>query len=245
MLKTLIVEDEAPARMELRYLLEAHSDVIEVVGEAQTAREARQLIDALPYDVVFLDIEMPGTSGLELAQAIRSMQPSIQVVLVTAHEEYAIRAFDAAVVDYLLKPISSERLNDTIRRLAKRQEHRPDDPSPGLETLSFVPCEVDGKTLPIALDDIVFIMAEREVIYVQTLQERLPTRFTLQDLADHLPDEQFFRSHRSFIANIHQVREIIPYFNGTYLLRMKDKTHSEVVVSRSNVKRLKDLFHLS
>lgn len=242
-MRALIVEDEYPARMELRYQLEAYRDQIEVVGEAQSAREALQLIAALEYDVVFLDIQMPGMSGTELAQAVRSLRPRTRVVFVTAHEEHALQAFELNAVDYLLKPISQDRFHETMRRLMGRPAAETAAP-PVENRLAFVACEVDGKTIPVAVDDIVFISAEREVIYLHTERERLPTRYTLQELADRLPPEHFFRTHRSFIANIRQVREIMPYFNGTYLLKMKDKNHSEVVVSRSNVKRLRELFNL-
>jgi DNA-binding LytR/AlgR family response regulator len=99
--------------------------------------------------------------------------------------------------------------------------------------------------VPVNVNDVVYVMAEHEIIYVCTHHERYPTRFTLQDLQDRLPADTFLRTHRSFIANMHQVKEIMPYFNGTYLLKMKDKSASEVVVSRSNVKKVKELFNIT
>ncbi|CAB1129750.1 Two component transcriptional regulator, LytTR family [Candidatus Hydrogenisulfobacillus filiaventi] len=246
MLKALIVEDEYPARMELRFQLEPYRHLLEVVGEAQSAREAEQLIAALDYDVIFLDVQMPGMSGIDLARRLKRERPDLKVVLVTAYERYAVQAFDAGVVDYLLKPVSAERLKDTISRLTGRGAgEAASRGEPAGPPLTFVPCESGDTTIPVAVDEIVFVTAEHETILVCTQSERLPTRFTLQELAERLPADRFFRTHRSFIANIRQVREIMPYFNGTYLLKMKDKAHSEVVVSRSNVKRLKELFNLA
>ncbi|MDA8193627.1 MAG: LytTR family DNA-binding domain-containing protein [Thermaerobacter sp.] len=241
MLKALIVEDESPARMELRYLLEPYKEELEVIGEAQSAREALALIQAIDYDVVFLDVEMPGVNGLELARRIRTQRSQTRIVFVSAYENYAIDAFAIDVVDYLLKPVSPERIAETMRRLTASLTagERKDDHS----GLQWVPCELNGHTVPIPVHDIVFIVAERETIYVSTAQDRFPTKFTLQELQERLPDP-FLRTHRSFIANMHQVKEIMPYFNGTYLLKMKDKPQSEVVVSRSNVRRVKEIFHI-
>ncbi|WP_028963666.1 LytR/AlgR family response regulator transcription factor [Sulfobacillus thermosulfidooxidans] len=243
MLKALIVEDEYPARQELRYLLEPYHEVIEIIGEAQTAREAISLINALDYDVVFLDIQMPGMSGMEIARLLKEQHPHLKIVFVSAHEHYAVAAFAIQVVDYLLKPVSNERIAETIRRLTQNDASEP--PKPVVEPLTWVPCESGGHTIPVNVHDIIFIMAEHEIIYIYTYHERYPTRFTLQELQERLPQETFLRTHRSFIANMHQVKEIMPYFNGTYLLKMKDKHGSEVVVSRSNVKKVKELFNIT
>ncbi|MHB1610917.1 MAG: LytR/AlgR family response regulator transcription factor [Sulfobacillus sp.] len=244
MLKALIVEDEYPARQELRYLLEPYQDQLEVIGEAQSVKEALRLIEAMDYDVVFLDVQMPGANGLELARQLKTLKPSLRVVFVSAHENYAVDAFAIQVVDYLLKPVSSDRMAETMRRLLAPEEGN-DKPKDAIPALAWVPCEVNGHTIPVAVGDIIYATAERDIIYICTVQDRYPTRFTLQELQERLPPETFLRTHRSFIANLHQVKEIMPYFNGTYLLKMKDKPQSEVVVSRSNVRRVKELFNIT
>lgn len=241
-LKALLVEDEAPARMELRYLLEPHKNSIQIVGEATNAAEARALLQAIDYDVVFLDISMPGESGMDLATELKEQQSAIKIVFISAHEEYAIHAFSVQAVDYLLKPVSAQRIADTVVRLSVGQEGTP-PPSP--MPLKWVPCEQNGRTVPIALEDIVYITAEQDNILVVTLDSsRMATHFTLGELESRLPDG-FIRTHRSFIAQMRHVREIMPYFNGAYLLKMKDKAQSEVMVSRTNVKRIKEVFHLN
>ncbi|PSR33248.1 MAG: DNA-binding response regulator, partial [Sulfobacillus thermosulfidooxidans] len=199
MLKALIVEDEYPARQELRFLLEPYQNVLEVIGEAQTAKEALSLIEALDYDVVFLDIQMPGMSGMELARILKDKRPQLSVVFISAHEQYAVDAFAVQVVDYLLKPVSSERIAETIRRLTDLDTATPKTTS---DVLTWVPCESGGHTIPVNTNDIIFIMAEHEIIYIYTYHDRYPTRFTLQELQERLPSETFLRTHRSFIANM-------------------------------------------
>lgn len=254
-LRALIVDDEYPARMELRYQLGQFSDV-EIIGEATNAREAMTLINALDYDVIFLDVQMPGMSGIELARSLKGRAVVPKVVFVTAYENYAVSAFEIPATDYLLKPIEAERLAETIQRLrdakgASAGEGRPeksgetDRPSgEARPQLSFLLCEKDEKQIPLPLNEIVYIFSEGYNVYVQTYSERLLTRHTLQELTERLPSSQFFRSHRSYLVNIYQVKEISPYFNGAYIMKLKDKEHSEVIVSRANVKRMKELFSL-
>ncbi|MCY0898167.1 MAG: LytTR family DNA-binding domain-containing protein [Firmicutes bacterium] len=241
-LKALIVEDEAPARMELRYLLEPHRDVIQIVGEAASVPEARTLLNAIDYDVVFLDVSMPGESGMDLGLELKATRPEIKIVFVSAYEEHALEAFLAYAVDYLLKPVSRARIDETVRRLTGGPElsARDDDHAP----LEWVPCEYNEQTIPIPVAEIVYIAAEKESIFVATKEGRLQTRFTMNELEARLPQD-FLRTHRSFIVNTRFVRAIMPHFNGTYLLKMKDKAQSEVLVSRANVKKVKEVFHLS
>lgn len=246
-LKALLVDDEPPARLELRYRLARYPE-IEIIGEAANAREAKHLIEALDYDVVFLDVEMPGLSGIELARELRTKKPSPRIVFVTAHEHYAVPAFALRATDYLLKPFDEERLAETVQRLLELQGEGPaPDPAPPESVkpaLSWVLAERDERSIPVPLADIVYIFSEGDAVYVQTSSERLLTRYTLQELTERLPGDFFFRCHRSFLVNIHQIKEIAPYFNGAYILKMKDKNHSEVSVSRANVRRLKELFSM-
>ncbi|MBS3975009.1 MAG: response regulator, partial [Actinobacteria bacterium] len=115
-LKALVVDDEAPARSELRYLLDEAGGV-EVIGEASNASEASQLIKAIPYDVVFLDIDMPGMSGTQLAEMLIQLDRPPSVIFVTAHSEHAVKAFEVSAVDYLVKPVELGRLKQALERL--------------------------------------------------------------------------------------------------------------------------------
>lgn len=240
-LKALIVEDEAPARMELRYLLEPHKSLIHVVGEAASAEEARTLIGAIDYDVIFLDVSMPGESGMDLAASLKGTERrGIKFVFISAYDHYALDAFSVEAVDYLLKPVSPDRMQETVRRLVGTSPTAEESPTP----LEWVPCDQGGHTMPVRVDQICYITAELDTIYVVTKDERKPTRFTLGELENRL-GPQFVRTHRSFIVHTHYVKEIMPHFNGTYLLKMKDRQESEVPVSRANVRRVKEIFHLT
>ncbi len=244
-LRVLIVDDEYPSRQQLRHALGKHPE-LEIIGEAASAREALKLVEAVEYDALFLDINMPGASGLELARAIREKGPNIKLVFVTAFEEYAVEAFGLRATDYLLKPINEERLTETVGRLVARAAGTTRAAFAGTHpALAWVAAEKGGTKVPVPVEEIVFITAEGYSVYVHTAQERLPTRFTLQELTDKLPLHTFFRCHRSYLVNIRQIREIIPYFNGTYLLRMKDKHHTEVPVSRARARELRHLFSLA
>src|SRR3954467_10776593 len=136
--RALLVDDEAPARSELRHLLGAYADV-EVGGEAATAREAVALAAAVRYDVVFLDIEMPGPSGLDLARVFRQQTAAPLLVFVTAYERYAVQAFAVEAFDYLLKPVDAERLARVVDRVAAARR-------PAAEPVEKVPVVSAGKT---------------------------------------------------------------------------------------------------
>jgi two-component system LytT family response regulator len=188
---------------------------------------------------------MPGMSGVDLVKHLRDRPICPKVVFVTAYENYAVPAFELRAVDYLLKPIIPDRLAETIQRLREagqpaavaatvQEEKKP--------ALAFLMAEKDEKQRPLPLNDIVYIFSEGYNVWVQTYAERFQARYTLQELTERLPADQFFRCHRSYLINLFQVKEISPYFNGAYILKMKDKDHSEVLVSRANVKRLKELF---
>ena len=169
-LKALLVDDEYPSRNELRFRLERYPE-IEVVGEAANAREALQLCSAMDYDVVFLDIQMPGMDGVELAQALRVGGKNPKVVFVTAYEEYAVNAFKVRATDYLLKPFDDARLDDTVQRLLEGRngrEARPEGKKPQ-PPLAWVPTEVNGTTVPVPVEDIVYIYSEKDYVFVRTL----------------------------------------------------------------------------
>lgn len=255
MLRALIVDDEPPARAELRYQLARHPDV-QVVGEASNAREAKQLMDALPYDVVFLDVQMPGLNGLELAEEVHNGRLGLPlVVFVTAYDQYAIPAFDLSAVDYLLKPVEAERLAETVDRLRVLKSGISEPMLPDENGASVSSAEpilgypqfvagIDGeKTIPIRLHDVLYFAADGDTVQVYVQNRRhYPVRATLNALQQTLPAQMFFRCHRSYLVNVHQVSEIVPFFNGTFVLKMQGRQQEEIPVSRSNGRRLRKIF---
>ncbi|ATW27018.1 LytR/AlgR family response regulator transcription factor [Candidatus Formimonas warabiya] len=258
-LKTLIVDDEYPARQELRYLLEQFPD-IEVVGEAAGATEALKLIQALEYDILFLDINLPGINGLELAASLLKLPRSPQVIFITAYDNYAVDAFDVNAVDYIMKPIAKQRLKKAIDKVhgkLKKEEEEPErkDPSGdkgnpesyaisgerGELMSSRIIAESGEKAILVDVKDIYFAYTEGEKVFVKTFGERMHTRFTLKELEIKLGKKNFFRAHRSFIVNLDKVKEILPFFKGTCLLVLEDKERSEIPVSRNQAKILRKI----
>lgn len=256
MLRALIVDDEAPARAELRFQLEAHPDVA-VIGEAARVSEALHLVGAVEYDVLFLDIAMPGTSGLELARTLHDGRLGAPfVVFITAHDEHALRAFGLSAVDYLLKPVSQERLAATLDRLrflsglslreASQPAPQPEPPIPASDEQGRSPRFLPGldgeKTVPIPLTEVAYLTAEDDTVFlIRTDGRRYQVRSTLRDLERLLPANLFIRCHRSYIVNLHEVQEIVPFFNGTYLMQVKG-AGDQIPVSRQKARQVKRLF---
>lgn len=255
-LKTLIVDDEYPARKELRYLLERY-DYVQVVGEATNTREALQLINAVDYSILFLDIDMPGGSGLELSKALKEQGRNPFIIFVTAHEEYALEAFGVDAVDYLLKPLDPRRLDRTMAKIMHLcQLETP--PTPGVPTprpkeeekdtleekrrpLGLIPVEHKGKTILVDEKNIVYLYASNDYTYIKTTKDKYLTRFTLKELEKRLNPQLFFRCHRSYLVNIKKTKEVIPLYNGTLILIVDDTEKSEVPVSRSQAKTIRKI----
>lgn len=249
-LKALIVDDEYPARQELRYLLNDFKN-IEIVGEAANAQEALALIQALDYHVLFLDVSMPGMTGLELGAAIQGLPKQPYVVFVTAYDEYAVQAFEVNAVDYILKPLEPGRLKKAIDKVMKlylesaapgeaQSTAKGKNDAPKIK-IDRIPAEKQGKTVLLAESDIFYAFTEQDYVYIKTYNDKLFTRFTLKELEARLNPQVFFRSHRCYLVNLHRVKEIVPFFNGTYNLVVEDKENSEVPVSRAQAKKLRKI----
>jgi len=254
-LKALIVDDEYPARQELRHML-SNFDNVEIVGEATNAQEALALVKALDYSVLFLDIEMPGMNGLELGEAIQDLPNKPYVIFVTAYDEYAVKAFEVNAVDYIVKPIEEERLKKAVDKVAAllKQENGVakgsggdgmqkgiDDEGGGQLKVDRLPAEKNGKTFLVNETDIFCAFTENDSVYIKTNDDKLYTRFTLKELQARLNPKIFFRTHRCYLVNMQKVKEIIPFFNGTYNLVLEDKDRSEVPVSRAQAKKLRKI----
>lgn len=246
-LKALIIDDEYPAREELRFMLSRFEN-IEIVGEATNATEALALIKALDYQILFLDVSMPGMNGLELGAVIQELARQPYVIFITAYDEYALKAFEVNAVDYVLKPVEEQRLKKAVDKVFKLyQEVNP----PGLAgqllpageeiKIDRIPAEKLGKTILLNTGDIFFAFTEQDYVYLKTFEDKLLTRFTLKELAARLGAQMFFRTHRCYLVNLHKVKEIVPFFNGTYNLLLEDKQHSEVPVSRTQARKLRKI----
>jgi two-component system response regulator LytT len=231
-LKALVCDDEAPARSELRFLLEEAGGV-EVVGEASSAVEALQLIKAFPYDVVFLDIDMPGLDGIQMAEVLGTLDRVPSIVFVTAHGEHAVKAFEVDAADYLMKPVEIDRLRQAIERVkpAGRVEE-------GVR-IERIPVEKSGKKLLLQAEEIFYIMAKDDYTYLHTDGERYLSTISLTALEKRLEANGFFRVHRRFLVSLAKVKEVVPMYGGTLLLTLTDSESTQVPVSRRRVPNLK------
>lgn len=248
-IRTILVDDEQPARDDLRYLLSPYDD-IEIVGEADSASAALALIRKSIPDLVFLDIQMPGKSGFDIASELSSLpQPPI-IVFATAYDNYAVEAFEKNAVDYILKPLSEKRLHLTISRIRQKMEdsslndrlhnllHTFKKPETKIAKLSV---EKDGKIQLFSLDDISHCQYEENQIQVFTVDGcfALYSIPTMDRLEEHLDRTSFFRIHRATIVNLDWISEFSPWFNGKYNIVIRDADKTELTVSRLRVKEFK------
>ena len=234
-IRALIVDDEAPARSELRYLLSSHKEV-EVVGEAASAPEALRLAQALSYDVIFLDVEMPGLTGIEAARLVRERPEAPAVVFVTAHEHYAVDAFAVEATDYLLKPVEPERLGRVVERLSKR---RPVRATP----VEKVPVVSAGKTVLVDFESIHFVQADGDYCRVHTYDRSYLCTASLRELEDRLPGG-FVRIHRSYVVNLAKVASVRRAGPDRIRLALDDAAKTELDVARRQSRQIRDRLRL-
>lgn len=244
--RALIVDDEAPARAELRYLLEGFGH-IQVVGEAANGEEALVLLGRLHYDLVLLDIRMPGGTGLAVAAALRELPHQPKVIFTTAYPDHAVDAFALAAVDYLVKPFDAERLGRALDRALSGTVHAAAPGPlvrggpPGTEQPARIPVQRDGRTVLVDPASIVYASAVRGYSYLNLADERLLVSFSLNELERRLHGH-FFRTHRSYLVNLDHVRELVPDYKGAFVLMMDDRQHSRVEVARRQARELRRRF---
>lgn len=231
-IRALLVDDEAPARSELRYLLAAHPQ-IEVVGEAASASEALELARELRYDVVFLDVEMPGLTGVEAAPLVRERRDPPAVVFVTAHERYAIDAFAVEAFDYMLKPVDPDRLARVVERL---QERSAENVLP-VEKLAVV---AGGGTELLDFDQVHYVQADGDYSRVHTYDRSYLCTASLGELEERLPAARFARIHRSYLVNLGKVAGVRRAAPDRFRLQLADAEHTELDVARRQSRALRD-----
>lgn len=262
-LRTVLVDDEELARDELSYLL-SQIDGIDVVGQAGDGVEALTTIKRLQPDVVFLDIQMPGLTGFEVARRMIDHQLLSHIIFVTAFDQHAIEAFEVNAVDYLLKPVDPARLETALQRARKRitTERQAADSDGGqpiaadLERIVQLVTErqsrrerlaikVGDRFLLVQAEEILFASLADEAITVVTSQYAGTSNYrTLDELQARLDPTVFWRVHRSHLVNINKIKEIVPWFSRNYILRMKDEKATEIPVSRTQTRRLREYLKL-
>ncbi len=232
-LRILIVDDDPTARTHLECLLREMGQ-----EQVETAESAYALLDRIrdaPPDVVFLDIRMPGLSGLDALRALNALPQRPRVVLVSAFDEHALEAFEAAAFAYLLKPVDPGRLLRTLERLMA-------EPPSGPPSRLALPTA--DRVVLLDPEQILYVQAQGDLVRVVTREGSYEVRTTLREVAQRLPPARFLRVHRSYLVNLDHVVKLYTFFSGTMLLRLDDPNRTEIPVSRSAARFLKAILQL-
>ena len=250
-IRTIVVDDEKPAREEITHLLRGVEGVT-LVGEADNGLEAYHLIEAEQPDLALLDIQMPGLDGFQLVREIRTLERSPFIIFVTAYDQYAIQAFEVSAIDYLLKPVALERLEqaiDRVRPLLAARDNLDERLSRFLESsarvryLSKVPVRRRKHLHLIDVHDIVYSYVRDGVVFIATQdQQDMVSYRTLDEFVAELEPEAFHRVHRSYVANVNHIREIIPQASGNYELLMDDAAGTRIPLSRQHARELRRIY---
>jgi two-component system LytT family response regulator len=241
--RCLIAEDEPLARRTLRELA-GEVEWLDIVGEAEDGREALRMINKLEPDLVFLDVQMPELSGLEVLERVEHVPA---VVFTTAFDKYAVAAFELEAVDYLVKPFGRKRFRETLERVHRRL-HPPDrpavdagtyHPAAGADTLRRLFARRGNTIVPFAVDSVIRFEAGQSYVAAHTGTGKFLLGISLTDLEQRLDAERFRRVHRAHIVNLDFVAAIEPYDDRRVVVRMRDG--SAVVASRSGSQALRGL----
>lgn len=245
MAKCVIAEDEVLLRQSLREQLERTWPALEIVAECEDGAEALDAIADHRPDVAFLDIRMPGLTGLEVAAGAAEASPATQVVFVTAYDQYAVDAFERGAIDYLLKPIAPERLAATIRRIQARLTNgdgsgealaallRQFDAgrlaAPPRTPLTWLTASAGRETRLIMIDDVLYFRADNKYTTVMTAEGEALLRKPIRDLLAELDPAVFKQIHRSTIVNLKAVASIVRDDTGKGTLRLKQRPETLLV----------------
>jgi two-component system LytT family response regulator len=242
--KVLIIDDEEAARILIRQYLEDH-DQLEVVGECTDGLIAVHSINRLEPDLIFLDVQMPGLSGF---QVIRELVHIPQVIFTTAFDQYALKAFDSNAVDYLLKPYTKERFNQALAKALHRNTQlvpalqlpaeNNNQPASANNYFERILLESGSKMVSLSIHDIIYLEAEKDYTRVYSHAKNFLSNFGISTLEQRLPPSVFTRIHRSFIINIHYIKEVYKQNNDTYLVLKNDTTLKVSKGYADNIRRM-------
>ena len=227
-MKVIIVEDEFLAQQELTWLIQQHSQM-EIVGTFDDGLDVLKFLQHNKVDAIFLDINIPSLDGVLLAQNISQFAHKPFIVFITAWKEHAVEAFELEAFDYILKPYQESRIVSSSPSAPREND-----------TINLVK---DERIIVTPISDIYYAEAHEKMTFVYTRRESYVMPMNITEFCSKLPSSHFFRCHRSFCVNLNKIREIEPWFNNTYILRLRD-LEFQVPVSRSKVKEFRQIMHL-
>lgn len=243
-MKAIIVEDEFLAQQELSFLVRQHSQLT-IEATFDDGLDVLKYLQNHRVDVIFLDINIPSLDGVLLAQNISKFTHKPLIVFITAYKEHAVDAFELEAFDYILKPYHEMRIVTMLRKLENTLQQpaptgNPEAVRAPLHTINLVR---DERIIVTDINDIYYAEAHEKMTFVYTRREEYVMSMNITEFCHRLPEEAFFRCHRSYCVNLSKIREIEPWFNNTYMLKLRDLDF-QVPVSRSKVKAFRQLMRL-
>lgn len=251
MLKAVLVDDEPLSLEALEFVLDKNED-IEIIGKYKDPMEALENIKKSRPELVFLDIEMPDLDGLSAAREIINMGLDTYIVFTTGFEQYALKAFEVDAADYVVKPFSENRLRLTVNRIIKRIQNRQVSQcpintfakqNPSIQAIYKIPVWKENSIVLLDPESILFFSMNEKKVIVHTKNTTYESNSTLAELEEKLEDRGFFRCHKSFLVNLDYIARIIPWFNSTYMIKLKVETE-QIPVSRYYTKKLKGILQI-
>lgn len=247
---TLLIDDEKLARERLKKLLAGFDSTFTIIGEAKNGNEAQKLITNLQPEIIFLDIEMPGKNGFELIQSLSKLPI---VIFCTAYEEYALKAFDTNSIDYLVKPVKLERLEQTVQKLQTLQQNLTNvqlqqviqeiTQRKNFNHMTSITVKKKDKIVFLKLEDITYFEAQEKYVLIHTNQETELMEQSLTKLYERLP-QYFLRVHRKYIINTNYINDFQKYFNQRYIITLKDQKKTTITSGRSYKEQLTNWMEL-
>ncbi|MGK3144560.1 LytR/AlgR family response regulator transcription factor [Pantoea sp. C2G6] len=242
-MKAIIVEDEFLAQQELSWMIQQHSN-IQIEACFDDGLDVLKYLQQHRVDVIFLDINIPSLDGMLLAQNIHQFAHKPLIVFITAWKEHAVEAFELEAFDYILKPYQESRIVTMLNKLeATAQAQQAVSQLPAVPAPQTVNLIKDERIIVTDVNDIYYVEAHEKLTFVYTRREAYVMSMTITEFCSRLPEQQFFRCHRSYCVSLSKIREIEPWFNNTYLLKLRD-LEFQVPVSRSKVKMFRQLMRL-
>lgn len=238
MINCIIVEDELPAREELKYFLNEEKE-IKLIEEFESPLDTLNFLEKNKIDVVFLDINMPDMNGINLGKIISKIYPEIKIIFITAYKDYAVDAFEVKAFDYLLKPYSEERIRNLLKSLVSTKSV--DNILNRNTSLKKITINMDEKIYVLSLTDVDYIEANEKETLIFANKKRYVSKIKISKWEEMLEGYNFYRCHRSYIINLDKIVEIEQWFNSSWIIKLKNYS-TTIPVSRNNIKELKELF---
>ncbi len=245
-MKIAIIDDERPAREELKLLLSECAPKA-TLFTGSSGEEALILLDQEDIDVLFLDIQLNDINGTVLVSMIRRGYPHISIVFATAYEEYAAKAFDLNVTDYITKPFHKERLIQTLQKINKEQSYLQERALPVTHGLPATKISIQCEKKIIVLDvkEIIFIETNRKNLIIHTIHGDYSDSTSLNSYEERLKPFSFYRTQKSYLINLNYLDEIVPWFNNNYGAKLKCTNGEILPIGRTQLKELRTMFRLS